>query len=180
MKRYSKSLAALVLSVAVLLSVFTGCTKNVPSDSAQGQNSDVKYDVEYDEAQAPEEDEVIYYGESYSDKYSVSAYLYEWQELPPNFITKSEAKKLGWDSAKGNLWDVAEGKSIGGDKFGNREGLLPEGEEYRECDINYLGGYRGGERLVYSTDDYDIYYTSDHYESFEQLYDSQLGYVWTE
>ena len=71
---------------------------------------------------------------------------------------------------KGNLWDVADGMSIGGDRFGNREGILPEGENYRECDVNYAGGYRDAERLVYSTDDFDIYYTADHYESFELLY----------
>ena len=67
--------------------------------------------------------------------------------------------------------------SIGGDRFGNREGLLPEGEQYRECDINYQGGYRGAERLVYSTDDYDIYYTADHYESFVWVYSYEEGYI---
>ena len=72
---------------------------------------------------------------------------------------------------------MAYGKSIGGDYFGNREGLLPEGESYRECDIDYAGGYRGAERLVYSTDDWDIYYTEDHYESFVWVYSYEDGYV---
>ena len=58
---------------------------------------------------------------------------------------------------------------IGGDYFGNKEGLLPEEDDYTECDVNYEGGFRGAERIVFS-DDGDIYYTGDHYESFEQLY----------
>ena len=71
---------------------------------------------------------------------------------------------------EGNLWDVADGMSIGGDKFGNREGLLPKesGRQYYECDIDYEGGYRNGKRIVYSNDGL-IYYTEDHYESFEEI-----------
>ena len=85
-----------------------------------------------------------------------------------NFITKNEAKDLGWDSSAGNLADVAPGKSIGGDRFGNREKLLPKGN-YRECDVNYAGGFRGAERLIYGEDG-SIYYTNDHYKTFTQLY----------
>lgn len=109
--------------------------------------------------------------EAYSSKEEVAAYIYEFGHLPPNFITKKEAQELGWDNREGNLWDVAPGKSIGGDKFGNREGLLPEktGRQYYECDIDFEGGFRNGKRIVYS-DDGLIYYTEDHYESFELLY----------
>ena len=99
----------------------------------------------------------------------VALYLYTYGELPDNFITKKEAQKLGWDNKKGNLWEVADGMCIGGDHFGNYEGLLPEEDEYTECDVNYEGGYRGAERIIFS-DDGDIYYTGDHYKSFEQLY----------
>ena len=110
-------------------------------------------------------------GESYSSKDEVAAYIHEFKELPPDFITKKEARKLGWDSSKGNLWDVTDKKSIGGDSFGNFEGLLPEaeGRKYYECDINYNGAYRGSERIVYSNDGL-IYYTNDHYKSFQRLY----------
>ena len=61
--------------------------------------------------------------------------------------------------------------SIGGDHFGNYEGLLPDadGRKWKECDVNYSGGYRGAERLVFSNDGL-IYYTKDHYESFEKMY----------
>jgi hypothetical protein len=108
---------------------------------------------------------------SYTSKDEVAAYINEYGELPSNFITKSEASELGWKSNEGNLWEVAEGMSIGGDRFGNREGLLPaeKGREYYECDINYEGGYRGAERIVFSGDGL-IFYTADHYETFEQLY----------
>ena len=90
--------------------------------------------------------------------------------VPFHFITKSEAKSLGWSG--GSLEPYAPGKCIGGDKFGNYEGLLPEkdGRRYYECDIDTLEkDSRGTKRLVYSNDGL-IYYTEDHYESFELLY----------
>lgn len=108
---------------------------------------------------------------SYTTPEDVAEYIHTFGTLPKNFITKSEAKALGWDSSKGNLWDVAEGKSIGGDYFGNYEGLLPkaDGRKYTECDVNYGGGYRGGERIIFSNDGL-IFYTDDHYKTFTQLY----------
>lgn len=108
---------------------------------------------------------------SYTTPEDVAEYIHTFGTLPKNFITKSEAKALGWDNKKGNLWDVAEGKSIGGDYFGNYEGLLPakKGREYTECDVNYNGGYRGSERIIFSNDGL-IYYTNDHYKTFTQLY----------
>ena len=101
----------------------------------------------------------------------MAEYIHLYNKLPKNFITKNEAKELGWVSSKGNLWDVAPGKSIGGDRFGNREGNLPSGKglKYYECDINYTGGFRGAERIVYSNKG-NIYYSDDHYRSFERLY----------
>lgn len=108
---------------------------------------------------------------SYTTPEDVALYLHIYGELPDNFMTKKEAEALGWDSKKGNLWEVAEGMSIGGDTFGNYEGNLPEEEglTYRECDVNYEGGYRGSERIIYSNQG-DIYYTADHYETFAELY----------
>ena len=106
----------------------------------------------------------------YYSKEDVCTYLQIYNELPDNFITKDEATKLGWVSTELNLWEVAKGKCIGGDKFGNREGLLPKekGRQYYECDIDYNGGNRGKKRIVYSNDGL-IYYTEDHYESFEDI-----------
>jgi hypothetical protein len=110
----------------------------------------------------------------YTDKEQVAFYLHLYGRLPSNYISKKEAERLGWDSREGNLDEVAPGKSIGGGRFGNREGLLPEkkGRIYYECDIDYDGGYRGGKRIVYSNDGL-IYYTEDHYNSFELLYTSE-------
>ena len=100
----------------------------------------------------------------------VAVYLTLYDELPENYMTKKEAQKLGWVSSKGNLWDVAYGCSIGGDRFGNYEGILPEkkGRSWTECDIDFEGDYRGAKRIVFSSDDL-IYYTDDHYESFEKV-----------
>ena len=109
--------------------------------------------------------------EEYYSKEDVALYIHLYEHLPDNYITKNEAKDLGWVSSRGNLWDVAPGKCIGGDSFGNREGLLPEkkGRKYYECDVDYEGGYRGEDRLIYSSDGL-VYYTGDHYNSFELLY----------
>jgi len=110
-------------------------------------------------------------GQSYSTKDEVAVYINEYNELPPNYITKAEAQKLGWDNSKGNLWKVTDHKSIGGDRFGNFEGLLPkaQGRQYYECDIDYYGGFRGAERIIYSNDGL-VFYTGDHYKTFVQLY----------
>lgn len=103
----------------------------------------------------------------YTTKEDVALYLHLYGELPGNFITKSEARELGWSG--GGLDGYADGKSIGGDRFGNYEGILPDGN-YHECDINTMhASSRGAERLVYS-DDGRIYYTNDHYESYTLLY----------
>ncbi|MHA6252432.1 ribonuclease domain-containing protein [Oceanobacillus sp. CAU 1775] len=108
---------------------------------------------------------------SYTSMDEVALYLYTFGNLPKNYITKSEASELGWISSEGNLWEVTDQKSIGGDRFGNREGNLPDkaGRQYYEADINYQGGYRGAERIVFSNDGL-IYYTADHYETFTLLY----------
>lgn len=108
---------------------------------------------------------------SYTSKEDVALYIHIYGTLPGNFITKKEAENAGWVSREGNLWDVAPGKSIGGSPFGNYEEILPDkdGRKWFECDINFEGGFRNAERLVYSNDGL-IYYTADHYKTFEQIY----------
>ena len=106
---------------------------------------------------------------AYYAKDDVALYLWTYKKLPPNFITKSEAGKLGWEG--GSVEKYKKGAAIGGDSFGNYEGLLPKDKKYRECDIDTLGAdSRGAKRIVYATDFSAIYYTDDHYESFTQLY----------
>lgn len=118
-----------------------------------------------------QEANIIDENDEYTSPEDVALYIHSYGQLPSNYISKSEARDLGWESNEGNLWEVTDNKSIGGDKFGNREGLLPklDGRIYYECDVNYQGGYRGAERIVYSNDGL-IFYTDNHYESFEQLY----------
>ncbi len=109
--------------------------------------------------------------ESYTSKEDVALYIHLYGHLPPNFIKKKDAEAAGWSG--GSLENVLPGMCIGGDRFGNYEGLLPKanGRKWTECDINTLGAKsRGAERIVFSNDGL-IYYTSDHYESFELLYD---------
>ena len=108
---------------------------------------------------------------TYTSKDEVAVYIHTYGHLPSNYITKAEAKKLGWVSSEGNLNEVAPGKSIGGDSFGNYEKMLPEedGRKYYECDIDFDGTYRNEKRIIYSNDGL-IFYTGDHYETFEQVY----------
>lgn len=106
----------------------------------------------------------------YNGRDEVALYIHLFGHLPPNYITKKEAEKLGWPG--GSLEPYAPGMSIGGDYFGNYQGLLPskKGRSYHECDIDTQGKKkRGDKRIVYSNDGL-IYYTSDHYESFTLLY----------
>ena len=107
---------------------------------------------------------------TYDSKAEVAEYIHTYGHLPSNYITKREAESLGWNG--GSLKDVAPGKCIGGDRFGNYEGSLPskKGRTYYECDIDTLNWKnRGSRRIIYSNDGL-IFYTGDHYESFEQLY----------
>ena len=105
---------------------------------------------------------------------AIADYLFEHGELPDNFITKQEAQALGWDTRKNYVSDVAPGKSIGGDYFGNYEGRLPKGTKYHEADCNYTGGPRGDDRIIYSADGH-VYFTGDHYNTFTELYPSKDG-----
>ncbi|KAA0840677.1 ribonuclease domain-containing protein [Bacillus paralicheniformis] len=100
----------------------------------------------------------------------VANYIEKNGKLPKNYITKAEAEKLGWVSKKGNLAEVAPGKSIGGDIFKNKGNPLPAAKNrvWREADINYSSGYRGNERILYSNDGL-IYKTTDHYKTFKKI-----------
>ena len=106
----------------------------------------------------------------YTTKEDVALYIHTYGRLPDNFITKKEAEALGWSG--GGLDDYAYGCCIGGNRFGNYEGLLPEadGRKYTECDIDTMhASKRGAKRIVFSNDGL-IYYTDDHNESFTLLY----------
>ena len=147
--------AAVLLALLMLLLAPAALAKTITVDAAD-------YDVEE--------------GGRYDTMEEVAIYLTFFDELPENYITKKEAQALGWDNRKGNLWKVADGCSIGGDRFGNYEGLLPDakGRRWTECDIGFDGGYRNGQRIVFSNDSL-IYYTADHYQSFDEI-----EVIWTD
>ena len=109
-----------------------------------------------------------------TDPQGIADYIFEHGKLPDNFITKKEAQKLGWDSSYNYVGDVAPGKSIGGDRFGNYEGLLPtkKGRQWYEADCYYEGKKRNAHRILYSNDGL-VYYTDDHYETFTQMFPSK-------
>ncbi len=131
---------------------------------------DATDDISEEAEEPPDTSEALDIDGTYTTKEDVSLYIHIYGHLPSNFITKKEARSLGWEG--GSLDEYANGKCIGGDHFGNYEKLLPEkkGREYKECDINTLHKKkRGPERLAFSNDGL-IYYTPDHYETWEQLY----------
>ena len=126
-----------------------------------------------DSSVSPETDETginIDENGQYTHRDDVALYLYTYGHLPYNYITKKEAKELGWRS--GSLDEYIDGGCIGGDRFGNYEELLPKerGRIYYECDIDTMHqDSRGVKRIVYSNDGL-IYYTEDHYSSYTLLY----------
>ena len=135
-----------------------------------GLSSD--YEVEQDPVDSEEQTEVETEFElPVTDPQQIVNYLDIYGELPENFITKNEAKDLGWDSRYNYVGEVAPGKSIGGDRFGNYEGQLPskKGRKWYECDANYRGKKRGAERVLFSSDGL-YYYTNDHYQTFTQMF----------
>ncbi|MBP5298373.1 MAG: ribonuclease [Lachnospiraceae bacterium] len=158
---------AFFLSLILVLSLLgTGCTGSKPTAEPDKL-------IELPTAtvtEAPKEETSIDEDGTYDSAEDVALYLHTYGKLPSNYITKKEAQKLGWEG--GSVEQVAPGKCIGGDSYGNYEGLLPakEGREYHECDIDTLGEKkRGARRIIYSNDGL-IYYTEDHYESFTLLY----------
>lgn len=174
--KLKKKLGLIFAVLGLFAAVFTGCDfeEFYPQEDSytiltEEAAQDEAFNEDISDETVPLEDEISEDGE-YSFPEDVARYLREYGRLPSNFVTKKEAQEAGWIASEGNLWDVLPGKSIGGDRFGNREGLLPkaDGRTWRECDVNYEGGFRGAERILYSSDGL-IYYTDDHYESFTEM-----------
>ena len=167
-----------LLSLILLCLAFAGCQNQTPAGASSSTKSQEYETSQENTAARNQEGTDSGKGKAaaldpegvYTSKDDVAAYLIEYGRLPGNFITKKEARKLGWPG--GYLEPYAPGKCIGGDHFGNYEGLLPEDDDvtYYECDIDTLGAHsRGAKRIIYS-DDGHIYYTKDHYNTFTQLY----------
>lgn len=173
MKSKNKWLRLALLILVLALAVY-GWLQKAPAAEAPAEASSqltlLPAGSAAPEGQTPPSEETLDEDGVYTAAEDVALYLHTYGRLPANFITKSEAEKAGWPG--GSLEPYCPGMCIGGDRFGNREGLLPSasGRVWYECDINTLGASsRGAERLVWSNDGL-IYYTADHYESFTRLY----------
>ena len=198
MKRLLSLILALFLSLSLAACAATGQSAPadngapelvvLPSDNAPEDISAPDAQTDEADAQAPpeaqagksevpdastetqSEERVLDEHGSYDSKEDVALFIRLYGHLPDNYLTKKEAETLGWSG--GPLEGFAPGKCIGGSRFGNYEGLLPEakGRTYTECDIDTLGAKsRGAKRIVFSNDGL-IYYTGDHYKTFELLY----------
>lgn len=185
-----KKLFSFILALCFTLAVVAGCGSDKPKAAGNTGNTTVAASTantntlnnanktalnngKVDSVAASEANKKsipVFEDQPYSDKARVTVYINKFGHLPKNYITKNEAKKLGWQS-KGTLDKVAPGKSIGGDRFGNYEGKLPKanGRKWTECDIDYKKGNRNGKRIVFSNDGM-VYYTDDHYKTFTRLH----------
>lgn len=167
-----KQLTAWLLALVMLFSL-VGCGTDAPVQDETNLPQQEQQDVQNapsEDADMPDETAQIDEDGAYTTKDDVALYIHTYGHLPDNFITKKDAQALGWPG--GSLEPYAPGKCIGGSRFGNYEGLLPEadGRTYTECNIDTLGAdSRGAKRIVFSNDGL-IYYTEDHYKSFELLY----------
>lgn len=178
-----KRLFLIFLSLFLMVSVVSGCLEtgapkehtsisSVTTESSSSEEDKTGEENHTDEIplRASFETIDVEMNGKYTSMEEVASYIFQYDMLPSNYITKAEARKLGWKPSDGNLWKVTDQMSIGGDVFGNREGKLPtqEGRIYYECDIDYEGGNRNAKRIVYSNDGL-IFYTEDHYKTFERL-----------
>ena len=191
-----KKVFAIALAVVMLLSVVLGCgskkketppapsqTKVTESQNKASSNAVKAADKDKQDKNAKQQSETkdaagagtkakvdVVKGKAYTDKDHVAAYIHVYKTLPPNYITKGQASKLGWKT-QGTLDKVAPGKSIGGDRFNNYEKVLPDkqGRVWKECDIDYVRGNRNAKRICYSNDGL-IYYSASHYQKFERMY----------
>jgi len=169
MRKTMRRWLAMLLAALLAASLMGAATAEDWRDrlrDAFGLSDDAAVETPADDAAAEAEWEL-----PITDPQQIVNYLDRYGELPENFITKKEARALGWDSSYNYVGDVAPGKSIGGDRFGNYEGQLPDrkGRQWYECDTGYKGKKRGPTRLLFSSDGL-YYYTDDHYKTFTQMY----------
>ncbi len=97
-------------------------------------------------------------------------WLKNYGKLPEYYLSKEEARKLGWKPQKGNLSWVAPGKMITGGVYHNDDGKLPDnlGRVWYEADIDYTSGFRNESRILFSNDGL-IFITHDHYKTFYEI-----------
>ena len=175
MNKFRKALIGLLS--AVMLSGCTGCNKPQPVPTPAPTPAITEFPEPTETpgtdpvpTAEPSPEAAIDENGTFDTKDEVALYIYTYHHLPSNFMTKKEARKKGWEG--GALHLVIDGMCIGGDYYGNYEGLLPDvGEDYYECDIGTLKSKKRGSKRIIYTQSGDVWYTGDHYKSFEQLYD---------
>lgn len=138
--------------------------KTVDTGHVQSASPEPDSRDKWDKSPKPQEYEDI---AKLTNETTVINFVKTHQQLPDYYITKSEARKAGWEPSRGNLCEVLPGKAIGGDRFSNREKTLPSGAQYYEADVNYTCGRRGAHRIVYTAKG-DVWLTKNHYKSFEK------------
>ena len=185
-KNTGKIIARVMVICAMTLLLMTGCVRRrIPSGTTavtvtqtsapvtsktSAKTEETSEKTSSRSTDKTEQEALIEENGTYDSAKEVALYIHTYNKLPSNYITKKEAKSLGWNG--GSLEEYAPGKCIGGDRYGNYEGLLPEkkGRSYTECDIGTLGkSSRGAKRIVFSNDGL-IYYTKDHYKTFTLMY----------
>lgn len=169
MKKFKNKVSIIIFSL-LALAVGLGFVSPEILDNFTNNNTVFESSITDNNTVTSNNTDTINEDEILDDFQEVADYIHKYNKLPDNFITKKEAMNLGW-SPGDDLWKYAPNKSIGGDYFGNYENALPskEGRTWTECDINYKGGSRGSDRIVFSNDGL-IYGTSDHYKTFKQYY----------
>lgn len=158
----------LILVLAISMLALASCGSSGSESKNAGESNEASEDIDANKADTASVEE----NGTYDSKEEVSKYLSIYKKLPKNYITKKEAKKMGWHG--GSVEKYAPRKCIGGDRFGNYEKMLPEkgSRKYYECDIDTLGAdNRGPKRIIYSNDGL-IYYTGNHYKSFTKMPES--------
>lgn len=168
-KLFIQKISAVFILLLMFISLF-GCTAANKTDVNKQQDNHAETIKPEDENMDSGQNEDSQNKKVINDFQGVADYIHKNGTLPENFITKAQADKLGWKPGD-DLSKVAPGKSIGGDVFKNAEKALPDAPNriWHECDINYNGGHRGDDRILYSNDGL-IYSTSDHYKTFKVLY----------
>ncbi len=98
------------------------------------------------------------------------AWVFYFGCLPDYYVDKQTAYEAGWKTTAKTVSSLFPGKMIGGDVFANNSLKLPSapGRIWYEADINYSGGKRNRQRILYSNDGL-IFATYDHYHTFYEI-----------
>lgn len=158
-----KRLAALAVGLCLLAPVVAGateiCGKDLAMSSPQDQALlDFAHRLKLDQPEAFR---------------NIAEYLHADRDmaLPPCYLSKNLAERQGWRPSR-DLWAVAPGDAIGGDRYADREHRLPKQwrGRYVEADLDYAGGHRGARRLIFvrgmGDDEWLIFVSTDHEKHF--------------